>query len=144
MVMTIGGYLADWGPGSGMLPPVWRIWLVAVLSAVISAYVGAFLVRKLARLLLARNRSGLEVAMKFFLILLVSSMAAFIMSWEIVFLGGKLTGAIKGLGWVPVLLYAPMMSFIYGIPFSISTSIIFAAVVFISIRSGPFEPGHFE
>ncbi len=139
IVMTIGGYLTDWGPGSGMHPPVWRIWLIAVSSTGISAYVGEFLVRKLAKLLLARYLSLLEISLKFFLILLVGSMAAFMASWEMAFMGSKLTGAIEGLDWKAVLFYTPLMSFIYGIPFSLGTSVIFAIIVIIYLRPRPIH-----
>ena len=59
---------------------------------------------------------------------------AFIVGWEIGFFIGKVTGTIEGIEWIAVLLYTPLMSFIWGIPVSLVVAILYGVFVFFYVK----------
>jgi hypothetical protein len=136
LLFTIAGYLLDWGPGGSMQGPFWRVLIVGMLSILTAAYIGEFLVRKLGKTMLEQQLSLTELSIRSFAITLVGSITAFIVGWEVGFIAGKITGAIEGLEWIPVLVYAPLMSLIYGIPISLIASFLFGIFVFLYGKSG--------
>jgi len=141
LLLTITGYLLDWGPGGSMQGPLWKILLTGILSVLIGTYIGVFLVRKLAKILLAKHFKVLEFTIRSFAIVLLGSMAAFVSSWETGYLLGKITGSIEGLDWMTVLVYTPLMSFIYGIPVSLVAAVLFGVFVFLYLKAGERHQG---
>ena len=137
LLLIIIGYLLDWGPGGSAEGPLWRILLVGIPSVLIGAYIGELMVRKLAKKMLGKHSSVLEYTIRSFAMVLLGSMAAFIAGWEIGYLMGRITGVIHGLDWITVLIYTPLMSFIYSIPVSLGAGILFGVFVFYYMKAGP-------
>jgi len=136
LYLTIIGYLTDSGPGGSMEGPFWKILLTGILSILIGVYIGEFLVRKLAKILLAKHFKVLEFTIRSFAILLLGSMAAFVTSWEVGYLMGKITRTIEGLDWMTVLVYTLLMSFIYSIPVSLVAAGLFGVFVYFYTKAG--------
>ncbi len=135
LILTIVGYLLDWGPGSGMEGAFWEVLLVGILSFVIAAYVGQLIVKKLAQKMFAKQSSILKNTLISFVVAFVGCIIAFIVGWEIGLLLGKLTGTIEGLDWIAVLVYTPLMSFIWGIPVSLVAAILYGVFVFFYLKA---------
>jgi len=141
LLLTIVGYLLDWGPGGSTEGPLWRIFLVGLPSVLIGAYTGELIVRKLAKIMLGKQPSLHEYTIRAFAIVLLASMAAFVAGWEIGYLMGKISGAIHGLSWTVVLVYTPLMSIIYSIPVSLGAAVLFGVFVFFYLRAGSKHQG---
>ncbi len=135
LLLTIVGYLLDWGPGSGMEGAFWEVLLVGIPSFVIAAYVGQLVVKKLAKIVFAKQSSFFGITIRSFVIVLAGCIIAFIVGWEIGFFLGKVTGTIEGIEWVAVLVYTPLMSFIWGIPVSLVVAILYGVFVFFYVRA---------
>ena len=116
--------------------PFWRILVVGILSILIGVYVGELLVRKLAGKMFEKHLTILEYTIRSFAIVLIGSIAAFVASWEVGYLMGKITGAIENMSWTVVLVYTPLMSFIYSIPVSLGSAALFGLFVFFYLKSG--------
>jgi hypothetical protein len=136
LYITIFGYLTDSGPGGSMEGPLWKIMLTGSLTVLVGAYVGELVVRKLAKRMLLKQFNLLEYTLRSFAIVLLGSMAAFIISWEIGYLLGKITGTIEGLDWITVLIYTPLMSLIYGIPVSLGAAVLMGLFTFLYLKGG--------
>ncbi|HNQ82261.1 MAG TPA: hypothetical protein PLW31_08040 [Bacteroidales bacterium] len=134
LVLAIFGYLSGWGPGGSMNGPFWRVLLSAAISILAGAFIGTFVVRKLARLLFEKPFSKLESGLRAFALVLAGSFPAFVSSWLTGYIMGKLTGTIEGLDWITVLVYTPLMSFIYGIPVCFGTDLLFGIFVFFYLK----------
>jgi hypothetical protein len=134
--LTIIGYLTDSGPGGSMEGPIWRIALNGMLSALIGSITGAVLFRILEKNLSGKKISLLEITIKSFTLVLIASFAAFVASWVVGYFVGKITGTIEGLDWIVVLIYTPLMSFVYGIPVSLITAVLFGIFVFFYLKTG--------
>lgn len=135
LLLTIAGYLLDWGPGGSMHGPIWKILLSGLLSVFVGAFIGVILVKMLARLLLGKQLSLLDHTIRSFAVVLIGGMAAFVSSWVIGFLVGKITGTIEGLDWITVLVYTPLMSFLYGMPVCLSAAAVFGAFVYFYLKT---------
>ena len=136
LFFTILGYLTDWGPGSEMIGPLWKILVVGILSLVSGAYVGELIVRKLAGIILKKLFTPQESAVRSFGIMLTGSVPAFVISWEIGYLMGKVTGAISHLSWITVIRDVPLMTFIWSVPVSLITAALYAVFVYIYVKTG--------
>jgi len=134
--LTIIGYLTDSGPGGSMVGPFWRIALNGMLSALIGSIIGAVMFRILEKNLSGKNISLLEITIRSFAVVLIASFVAFIASWVVGYLVGKLTGTIEGLDWIVVLVYTPLMSFIYGFPVCLIAAVLFGVMVFFYLKAG--------
>lgn len=134
LLFTIIGYLMDWGPGGSMHGPFWKILTVGIPSILIAAYIGELIVRSLANKLLKEHLSVLENTVRSFASVLIASLTAFVAGWEVGFIMGKISGAIEGLDWIPVLFYSPLMSLIYGIPVSLAVAVLFGVFVFLYLK----------
>jgi hypothetical protein len=135
LLLTIIGYLFDQGPGGGMQGPLWRILIVGLPSIFIAAYIGELIVRTLAKRLFTSQSSVRKNTLLAFIIVFVGGIAATVVGWEIGFILGKITGAID-IGWLPVLVYTPLMSFIWGIPVCFIAGILYSGFVFVYLRNG--------
>ena len=100
----------------------------------IAAYVGQLIVKKLAQKLFTKPSSVFGITLKSFVVVLLGSMIAFIVGWEVGFFLGKVTGTIEGIEWIAVLVYTPLMSFIYGIPVCLVVAILYGVFVFFYVR----------
>ncbi|GAP43877.1 hypothetical protein TBC1_112035 [Lentimicrobium saccharophilum] len=134
LILTIPGYLLDWGPGSGMEGPLWKVMITGIASFAAGACAGAFLFRLLAGKLLSDLFSVLVNAFLSLAMMIASSTAAFITGWVVAYLTGKITGAISGLEWKAVLFYVPLMSCIYSLPVSLVSGVLFFVFVYIYLR----------
>lgn len=139
LLLTIAGYLFDWGPGGSMQGPFWRILVVGLLSVLIAGYIGEVIVRKLGKTMVGKQFSRSDLTIRSFAFTFFGSITAFIAGWDVVFIMGKITGAIEGLEWIHVLVYAPLMSLFYGFPISLIASFLFGIFVFLYGKSGNIE-----
>ncbi len=132
---TITGYLLEWGPGGGMNGPLWRILLVGIISSLAGAIVGGWVVKIMAKKMLSKQVSAFSLSLTGFLVVFTGSAAGFIVSWQVGFLFGKITGAIQGLEWKAVLLYTPAMAAIYSIPFCLASGVLSGLFVYFYLRT---------
>ena len=136
ILLTILGYILDWGPGSEMIGPLWKVLLTGILSFLSGAYTGEIIVRKLAGIIMKKLFLPLESAVRSYGIMLVASVPAFVVSWEIGYLMGKVTGAIGHLSWITVIRDVPLMTFIWSVPISLITAALYAVFVYIYLKAG--------
>ncbi len=134
LVFTIIGRLADWGPGSGMEGPLWKVLLVGIVSIVVAVYVGELIVRKLTTKILRKNLAALPTASWMALVIFTACIVAFVVGWEVGFLMSKLTGIVTELGWAEILLKVPVLPFMWGLPFCLLISFIFGLFVLFLLK----------
>jgi hypothetical protein len=134
LVFTIIGRLANWGPGSGMEGPLWKVILGGIVSIAVAVYVGELIVRKLTAKILRKELSALPTATWMAIVIFIGCIAAFVVGWEVGFLMSKLTGTVTELGWGEILWKVPTMSFMWGAPFSLLISIIFGLFVLFLLK----------
>lgn len=133
LVLTIVGYLIDWGPGGSMEGPFVNILMVGVPSILLAAYIGELLVRILAKKMFSRHSSNsMNTALAFFVVF-IGSIVAFMVGFEVGYFMGKITGAIEGLDWI-VLLYVPIQSVFYGILPSLGAGVLYSVFVFVYLK----------
>lgn len=130
----IAGYFMDWGPGGGLEGPIWRILLVGFTSALIGAYTGELLFRKLSRKMLSKIFSLVKISGLSFVVALVACTAAFYVGLLTGLIMGILTGTIVGLEWNE-LGGAPFLGLVFSIPFGLIPAILFGGFVFIFLKS---------
>jgi uncharacterized membrane protein YoaK (UPF0700 family) len=130
---VIGGYLLDWGPGGGMEGPLWRVLITGIVSALIGAYVGELLVRKLSRKMLSNRTSLLNISGLSFVVALIACTIAFYVGLLVVLMMGILTGSIENLEWNE-LGGAPLLGLIFSIPFGLGSAILFSGYVFVYLK----------
>lgn len=137
LVFTIIGAAADWGPGSGMEGPYWKIFILGLLSLLIGAYIGETIVRKLSKMVFKKSRPRLEVSMLMFLCCAIATWIAWIISWETGYIAGILMQIISWrdpFSWMKVIFDVALMSAIYGFPVMLCTGIINAIVTWVVLR----------
>lgn len=134
LVFTIIGYLADWGPGSGMEGPLWKILLVGIVSVLFAVYLGELIVRKLTRRIFRKNLAAFPTAGWMFVVMFIGCITAFVVGWDVGFLMGKLTGSIAAMAWGEILWKVPAMSFMWGVPLSLIISLLFALFVLFQLK----------
>lgn len=126
---TVIGFFTNSGPGGGLEGPTWKVILSGVISALLASYVGELMVRRLSKKKLDDTANVALISLRAFLTLLVAGIVAFIVGWEVGFIIQRLFNLIPGLGWTEVLLYGPLMGFIYGVPFSAGAALIYVLVI---------------
>lgn len=134
LYFPIYAYLTDSGPGGSMTGPSWKILLTGLLTVLIGAYIGELIVRLLAKRMFVKQFNLSESVLRSFAMVLTGSIAAFVASWEIGYLLGKITGTIEGLDWIAVLVYTPLMSLIYGIPVCLGAAVLMGLIVFFYLK----------
>ena len=140
LLLTIVGYLLDWGPGSGMEGPFWKVLLVGVPSLLIAAYVGVIIVRWLSGKLLTMHSQAFVYTVRSFVVVLLASIAAFVVGWEVGFLMGKLTGTFDVMGWGEMVLKVAGMAFIWSIPVCLIAGILYSIFVFTYLKARHNKP----
>ena len=73
---------------------------------------------------------------KAFVVVFLGCVAGIIVGWEMGAILGKVTGAIEGLEWTEVLLFASIMAILYGILPSLAVGILYGGFVFIYLKKG--------
>lgn len=134
LVFIIIGRLIDWGPGSGMEGPLWKAFLVGIVSILFAVYVGELIVRKLTVKILRKNLAAFPTASWMAIVIFIACIVAFVVGWEVGFLMSKLTGTVTELGWGEILWKVPAMSFVWGVPFSLVISILFGLFVLFLVK----------
>lgn len=139
LLFTIIGAGFNWGPGSGMAGPYWKILVTGLVSLLIGMYAGEFIVRKLSTALkvFTRPRSRREIALMMFFVCFVASLVAWLLSWEAGMLTGTALGSIDwdvSTQWGGIILDVGLMSLVFGVPFYLLAGIINAIVAFIVIK----------
>ncbi|NQT77925.1 MAG: hypothetical protein HQ565_09445 [Bacteroidetes bacterium] len=137
LFFTIIGAALDWGPGSGMEGPYWKIALTGLISLIIGIYIGELLVRKLSKMVFKRKSSRMDVSMLMFLTCTVAGLMAWILSWEAGYITGILLETIiwsSDMNWMEIIFNTLFMSSILGFPFYIGAGIISSVVSYIVLR----------
>jgi hypothetical protein len=139
LLFTIIGAGFNWGPGGGMSGPYWKIVIVGLISILIGMYAGEFCVRKLTTLakVFDKPRKKAKIAFAMFLICSVSSLIAWLLSWEAGFIAGILMGSIEWdevLNWGQIIFDVALMSFIFGIPIYLLAGFLNAMVAMLVLK----------
>ncbi len=136
LLFTIIGAGFDWGPGGSMNGPYWKIVLIGLVSIIIGMYAGELIVRKMAGIVHKKPRSKTEIIMLMGLSCAVGSLIAWILSWEIGFIGGVMFDVIpwEDTSWGEIIMNVGLMSAVFGMPIAIGTGIIEAIVASFLLR----------
>jgi hypothetical protein len=124
LLFTIIGAGFDWGPGSGLDGPYWLIVIMGIISIVIGMYTGELVVRKLSVIVFKKPRSYSEITFMMFIICIIASFLAWVLSWEAGFISGILLGSLQfeeSASWFEIIYNVGLMSAVFGTPFYVSS-----------------------
>ncbi len=136
LFFTIIGAGFNWGPGSGMEGPYWKILIVGLISLLIGMYVGELIARKLSAIVFKKPRKRHEMSLFMFLVTATASLIAWILSWEAGYIAGTLMDTIKWLdpAMGQIILDVALMSSILGAPLAIAAGTICALISWFTIK----------
>ena len=130
------GYLINWDHCGVLEGPFWKVLLIAFHSVMIGAYIGELIVRKQAQKIFADKLKIRAITSKLFVIVLLGCIAAFIVSWAVGYVFGKILGTFQEWSWDEILIDIPFISFIHSIPVSLVISILYGVFVFTYLKVG--------
>lgn len=134
LIFVIVGYFLNWDLCDASEGPFWKVLLIAFFSVMIAAYVGELIVRKLAQKRLAGQIKISAITSKLFVIVILGCITAFIVSWEVGYIFGKILGTIQELSWGEILINIPLISFIHGIPVCLIAGILYSVFVYTYLK----------
>ena len=136
IIFAIVGYLLNWNHGGALEGPFWKVLLIGFHSVMTGAYIGELIVRKRAQKRLVGQIKIPAITSRLFVIVLLGSIAAFIVSWEVGYIFGKILGTFQELSWGEILINIPIISFIHSVPISLVASIFYSVFVFTYLKVG--------
>ena len=136
VIFVVIGYLLKWDHCGALKGPFWKVLLIAFHSVMIGAYIGELIVRKRTQRIFAGKLKTRAITSKLFIIVLLGCMAAFIVSWEVGYIFGKILGTMKEVSWEQILIDIPFVSLIHATPISLVISIIYCSFVFAYLKVG--------
>ena len=141
LIFAVVGYFLKWDLCDASEGPFWKVLLIAFFSIIIAAYIGELIVRKLAQKRLAGQIKIPAITTRLFVVVLLGSIVAFIVSWEVGYIFGKILGIFQGVSWGEILIKIPLISLIHGIPVCLVTGIFYSVFVFIYLKVGKKQGG---
>lgn len=136
LIFVIVGYFINWDHCDALEGPFWKILFVGVFSIMTGAYSGEFIVRKRAQKRLAGQIKILAITTRLFGVVLLGSIIAFIVSWEVGYIFGKILGTIRELSWGEILVGIPLISLIHIIPVGLAATVFYSVFVFTYLKVG--------
>lgn len=134
IIFAVIGYLLNWNHGDVLEGPFWKVLLIGFHSIMTGVYIGKLIVRKRAQKRLAGQVKIPVITSRLFVIVLLGNIAAFIVSWEVGYIFGKILGTFQGVSWGEILINIPLISLIHSIPVSLVASIFYSVFVFIYLK----------
>ena len=136
IIFAIVGYLLNWNHCGVLEGPFWKVLLTGFHSVMMGAYIGELIVRKRAQKIFATRIKIPAITSRLFVIVLFGSIAAFIVSWEVGYIFGKILGIFQGVSWGEILIKIPLISLIHCIPVCLIASIFYSVFVFVYLKVG--------
>lgn len=136
LIFVIVGYLLNWNHYGVLEGPFWKVLLTGFHSIMMGAYIGKLIVRKRAQKRLAGQIKIPAITSRLFVIVLLGSIVAFIVSWEVGYIFGKILGIFQGVSWGEILIKIPLISLIHCIPVCLIASIFYSVFVFVYLKVG--------
>ncbi|NQU82316.1 MAG: hypothetical protein HQ543_12425 [Bacteroidetes bacterium] len=136
LIFVFVGYIINWNHCDVLDGPFWKVLLIAFHSIMMGAYIGELIVRKRAQKRLAGQIKIPAITSRLFVIVLLGSIVAFIVSWEVGYIFGKILGIFQGVSWGEILIKIPLISLIHCIPVCLIAGIFYSVFVFVYLKVG--------
>jgi len=136
LIFVVVGYFLNWDHCGVLEGPFWKVLLTGFHSIMLGSYIGELIVRKRAPKRLAGQIKIPAITSRLFVIVLLGNIAAFIVSWEVGYIFGKILGIFQGVSWGEILIDIPLISLIHAIPVSLVISILYGVFVFSYLKVG--------
>ena len=136
LIFVVVGYFLNWDHCGALEGSFWKVLLTGFHSIMMGAYIGELIVRKRVPKRLAGQKKIPAITSRLFVIVLLGNIAAFIVSWEVGYIFGKILGIFQGVSWGEILIYVPLVSFIHSIPISLVAGILYSVFVFTYLKVG--------
>jgi len=136
LIFIVVGYFLNWDHCGVLEGPFWKVLLTGFHSIMMGAYIGELIVRKRVPKRLTGQKKIPAIISRLFVIVLPGYIAAFIVSWEVGYIFGKILGIFQGVSWREILIDIPIISLIHAIPVSLVISILYSVFVFAYLKTG--------
>jgi len=136
LIFVVVGYIINWDHCGVLEGPFWKVLLTAFHSIMLGSYIGELIVRKRVPKRLAGQEKNPAITSRLFVIVLLGSIAAFIVSWEVGYIFGKILGIFQEVSWEEILIDIPLISLIHAIPACLVISILYSVFVFTYLKFG--------
>ncbi len=136
IIFAIVGYLVNWDHCGTLEGPFWKVLLTGFHSVMIGAYIGELIVRKRAQKIFATRIKIPAITTRLFVVVFLGCIAAFVVSWEVGYIFGKILGTFQELSWGEILIKIPFISFIHSVPISLVVAFFYSVFVFTYLKVG--------